>query len=51
MSYDTLYFALFLAVTWAVFEVLPWRGPVLLIASIVFYAVAGLRDKIGRAHV
>ncbi|HLN36316.1 MAG TPA: MBOAT family O-acyltransferase, partial [Xanthobacteraceae bacterium] len=46
MSYDTLYFALFLAVTWAAFEVLPWRGPVLLAASIVFYAAAGLRDSL-----
>src|SRR5580692_7839828 len=46
MSYDTLYFALFLAVTWAAFEMLPWRGPVLLIASIVFYAAAGLRDSL-----
>ena len=46
MSYDTLYFALFLAVTWAAFDVLPWRGQVLLVASIVFYAVAGLRDSL-----
>jgi alginate O-acetyltransferase complex protein AlgI len=45
MSYDTLYFALFLAVTWAAFAVLPWRGYVLLLASIAFYAVAGLRDS------
>jgi len=45
MSYDTLYFALFLAVTWAAFAALPWRGPVLLAASIVFYAVAGVRDS------
>ena len=51
MSYDTLYFALFLAVTWAAFEVLPWRGPVLLVASIVFYAVAGLRDSVVAATV
>ena len=51
MSYDTLYFALFLAVTWAVFEVLPWRGPVLLVASIVFYAAAGLRDSLVAATV
>ncbi len=51
MSYDTLYFALFLAVTWAAFEVLPWRGPVLLVASIVFYAVAGLRDSLVAATV
>ena len=46
MSYDTLYFALFLAVTWAAFEMLPWRGPVLLVASIVFYAAAGWRDSL-----
>jgi alginate O-acetyltransferase complex protein AlgI len=46
MSYDTLYFALFLAVTWAAFAVLPWRGYVLLFASIVFYAVAGWRDSL-----
>jgi len=45
MSYDTLYFALFLAVTWAAFAVLPWHGPVLLAASIAFYAVAGIRDS------
>jgi alginate O-acetyltransferase complex protein AlgI len=51
MSYDTLYFALFLAVTWAVFEILPWRGPVLLVASIVFYAAAGLRDSLVAATV
>ena len=46
MSYDTLYFALFLAVTWAAFAVLPWRGYVLLFASIAFYAVAGWRDSL-----
>jgi alginate O-acetyltransferase complex protein AlgI len=46
MSYDTLYFALFLAVTWAAFAVVPWRGYVLLLASIGFYAVAGLRDSL-----
>lgn len=46
MSYDTFYFALFLAVTWAAFAVLPWRGYVLLLASIGFYAVAGLRDSL-----
>jgi len=45
MSYDTLYFALFLAVTWAAFAALPWHGPVLLAASIAFYAVAGVRDS------
>jgi len=45
MSYDTLYFALFLAVTWAAFAALPWHGSVLLAASIAFYAVAGVRDS------
>src|ERR1700733_1732580 len=51
MSYDTLYFALFLAVTWAAFALLPWRGYVLLLASIAFYAVAGLRDSLLAATV
>src|SRR5580704_12196701 len=51
MSYDTFYFALFLAVTWAAFAVLPWRGYVLLLASIGFYAVAGLRDGLLAAAV
>jgi alginate O-acetyltransferase complex protein AlgI len=51
MSYDTLYFALFLGVTWAAFVLLPWRGSVLLIASIAFYAVAGLRDCLLAAAV
>src|SRR6202043_1534281 len=46
MSYDTFYFALFLAATWAAFAVLPWRGYVLLLASIGFFAVAGLRDSL-----
>src|SRR4051812_11470753 len=45
MSYDTLYFALFLAVVWVAFRILPWHGWTLLAASIVFYAVAGLRDS------
>jgi alginate O-acetyltransferase complex protein AlgI len=51
MSYDTFYFALFLAATWAAFAVLPWRGYVLLLASIGFYAVAGLRDSLLAAAV
>ncbi|HXQ82929.1 MAG TPA: MBOAT family O-acyltransferase [Xanthobacteraceae bacterium] len=51
MSYDSLYFALFLAVTWAAFAVLPWRGYVLLAASIAFYAVAGARDSLLAAAV
>ncbi len=46
MSYDTLYFAAFLAVVWIGFRVFPWGGWVLLAASIVFYSVAGLRDAI-----
>jgi hypothetical protein len=37
MSYDTLYFAFFLAGVWLVFTIVPWRGWVLLLASIVFY--------------
>lgn len=45
MSYDTLYFAFFLAATWLAFNLLPWRGWILLAASIVFYSVAGLRDS------
>lgn len=46
MSYDSLYFALFLAVVWLAFELLPWRGWILLVASVTFYAAAGLRDSI-----
>jgi len=46
MSYDTLYFAVFLAVVWVAFRIFPWGGWILLIASIVFYSVAGLRDSI-----
>ena len=46
MSYDTLYFAIFLAGVWLVFAIVPWRGCVLLAASIVFYSVAGLRDSL-----
>ena len=45
MSYDTLYFATFFAGVWLLFTVLPWRGWILLAASIVFYAVAGPRDS------
>jgi alginate O-acetyltransferase complex protein AlgI len=51
MRYDTFYFALFLAVTWAAFAVLPWRGCVLLIASIAFYAVSGVRDSLLAAAI
>src|SRR5258708_29355238 len=46
MSYDTLYFALFLAAVWLAFARVPWRGCVLLAASIVFYSVAGFRDSL-----
>src|ERR1051326_2264490 len=46
MSYDTLYFAFFLAGVWLIFAIVPWRGCVLLAASIVFYSVAGLRDSL-----
>jgi alginate O-acetyltransferase complex protein AlgI len=45
VSYDTLYFALFLAFVWAAYKMLPWRGAILLAASVVFYSVAGLRDS------
>ncbi len=51
MSYDTLYFALFLAAVWLLFEALPWRGWVLLAASIVFYSAAGLRDSLLAAGI
>ncbi len=46
MSYDALYFAAFLALTLAAARLLPWKGPVLLVASIAFYSVAGLRDTV-----
>jgi D-alanyl-lipoteichoic acid acyltransferase DltB (MBOAT superfamily) len=46
VSYDSLYFAFFLTVVWLAFELLPWRGAVLLVASIVFYSVAGVRDSV-----
>ena len=46
MRYDTLYFALFLASVWLAFLVLPWRGWILLAASVLFYAVAGVRDSV-----
>ena len=45
MSYDSLYFAFFLAAVWVLFDLLPWRGAILLLASIVFYAAAGPRDS------
>ena len=46
MSYDSLYFAGFLIAVWLAYELLPWRGAVLLAASIAFYAPAGLRDSV-----
>jgi alginate O-acetyltransferase complex protein AlgI len=46
VSYDTLYFALFLAATWTAFRLLPHGAWILLAASVVFYAVAGLRDTV-----
>ena len=46
MSYDTLYFAVFLAAVWVAFRLLPWHGWTLLAASVVFYAAAGLRDTL-----
>jgi D-alanyl-lipoteichoic acid acyltransferase DltB (MBOAT superfamily) len=45
VSYDGLYFAVFLAFVWLGFRVLPWRGWVLLGASAIFYSAAGLRDS------
>jgi len=45
VSYDSLYFAFFLAAVWVLFDLLPWRGAILLLASIVFYAAAGPRDS------
>ena len=46
MRYDTLYFAFFLALVWLAFLLVPWRGWILLAASILFYAAAGLRDSV-----
>jgi alginate O-acetyltransferase complex protein AlgI len=51
VSYDALYFAFFLAAVWLAFRLLPWRGSVLLIGSIVFYAAAGVRDSILAAAI
>ena len=51
MSYDTLYFALFLTAVWLAFDRLPWRGWILLAASIVFYAAAGPRDSLLAAAI
>jgi alginate O-acetyltransferase complex protein AlgI len=46
LSYDTFYFAVFLAVTWCLFRAFPWKGWVLLAASALFYAAAGLHDSL-----
>jgi alginate O-acetyltransferase complex protein AlgI len=46
VSYDSLYFAFFLAGVWLAFELLPKRAWILLAASIAFYAAAGLRDSV-----
>jgi alginate O-acetyltransferase complex protein AlgI len=46
MSYDSLYFAFFIVVVWLAYELLPWRGWILLAASIAFYAPAGVRDSV-----
>lgn len=46
MRYDSLYFAFFLGLVWLAFLLLPWRGWILLAASIVFYAAAGVRDSV-----
>jgi alginate O-acetyltransferase complex protein AlgI len=44
VSYDTLFFALFLAVVWTAFRLLPGPGWILLVASVVFYTAAGPHD-------
>src|SRR5687768_3530528 len=46
VSYDALYFAFFLGAVWIAFSILPWRGWILLVASVAFYSVAGLRDSL-----
>ncbi|MGA6964388.1 MAG: hypothetical protein WBZ51_12285, partial [Xanthobacteraceae bacterium] len=46
MRYDSLYFAFFLGLVWLAFVLLPWRGWILLAASIGFYAAAGVRDSV-----
>jgi len=51
MSYDSLYFAFFIVVVWLAFELLPWRGSILLAASIAFYVPAGLHDSVLAAIV
>jgi D-alanyl-lipoteichoic acid acyltransferase DltB (MBOAT superfamily) len=45
VSYDSLYFAFFLAAVWLAFNLLPWRGWILLVASVAFYGAAGFRDS------
>jgi alginate O-acetyltransferase complex protein AlgI len=51
VRYDSLYFAFFLATVWLAFALLPWRGWILLAASIAFYAAAGMRDSMLAAVV
>src|SRR6516165_1312126 len=51
VRYDTLYFAFFLGLVWLAYLLLPWRGWILLAASILFYAAAGLRDSVLAALV
>jgi D-alanyl-lipoteichoic acid acyltransferase DltB (MBOAT superfamily) len=51
VRYDSLYFAFFLGFVWLAFLVLPWRGWILLAASILFYAAAGVRDSVLAAVV
>ncbi len=51
MSYDTFYFAVFLAAAWVLFRLLPWKGWVLLAASMVFYGAAGLHDSLIAAAI
>jgi alginate O-acetyltransferase complex protein AlgI len=46
VSYDALYFPFFLGAVWIAFRILPWRGWVLLVASVVFYSVAVVRDSL-----
>jgi alginate O-acetyltransferase complex protein AlgI len=46
VRFDTYYFAFFLALVWLAFLLVPWRGWILLAASILFYAAAGLRDSV-----
>jgi alginate O-acetyltransferase complex protein AlgI len=51
VRYDSLYFAFFLAFVWLAFVMLPWRGWILLAASIAFYSAAGVRDSLLAAAI